>query len=629
MSAARGQGDARAGRLGGRFIVFSSILSAAAVAVVAHYGFVMLSGQPPAARAESSATERGPILDRNGRILAMQTSLGNVTVWRPEVSDPAAFSRALAPLVGMEASAVEERVRSSPSDFIYLKKKVDKSTVTAVREAKAGNPAVLRGVGIEGVAGRVYPEKRLASHLVGFVGDDNAPLAGIEYAYDSFLDPGDGRPYGDQVILTIDANVQHIVEGIARKAREQNKAESVVMIALDPRSGDILGYASLPDFDPNDIRSSAEGERLDRPAVLAYEPGSVFKVFSLAAVMELGGMTDSSVFPCDGRYEKTLSSGERIVIKCLGAHGPVTAEDIIRVSCNSGAAYAADRVDSAAFEAKLRELGFGTRTGTGQPGETPGFMRSSDRWSARSKPTIAIGQEVAVSALQMVQAATAVANDGILVKPRVVSRVVTPDGASRREAGPAAGTRVLSAQTARLMRSYMAAAASSAGTGRRAGVEDLEIAVKTGTAQLIDPSTGAYSSTDFVASCLALVPADDPRLVVYTVISKPKGDSYLGGRIAAPPVREAAEALVDYLGIPRGRNQLAVHGGSVVVSSPEGVVLGESMPDLRGMPKRRLLSLLGREDLIVEIVGDGWVRRQEPEPGSPLEPGTRVRLELE
>lgn len=612
-----------------RFAVFSVFFGLAAAATLFFYGKAMLGPRSASSSIPKSLTERGPILDRNGRILAMQTKLGNVTIWRPELNDPAGTIARLSRILGIDESDLASRVNNSESDFIYVKKRVDQTALAAIEAARSAGE--LRGAGIEPTVGRVYPEKRLASKLVGFVGDDNIGLAGTEYAFQNALAPSSDNAsgYGDQVFLTIDANAQHILEKIARKSLQENSAESVMFIALDPRTGEILAYASLPDYDPNDIRAFGERELTDRIAVNAYEPGSVFKVFSLAGIMELGGITGQTTFDCDGSYERVTAGGEKILIKCLGAHGKVDAEAIVKYSCNAGTAYASDRVSSEAFARMIESFGFGSRTGSGFPGETPGFVRTVDRWSQRSKATIAIGQEIAVSALQMVQAATAIANDGVMVKPRFVSRVVGPDGSVKRMFEPEPIRRVVSAETARAMRSYMMAAASEAGTGRRASVEDMRLAVKTGTAQLIDPATNAYSRTDFIASCIALLPADSPRLVLYHVIVKPKGASFLGGRIAAPPIREAAEELADYLGIPRGKNQIVDHPGTVSIRADAEAAIGDRMPDLRGVSKRRLLPLLSRQDLSVEIVGEGWVRRQVPAPGAPILPGAAIRLELE
>jgi cell division protein FtsI (penicillin-binding protein 3) len=240
-----------------------------------------------------------------------------------------------------------------------------------------------------------------------------------------------------------------------------------------------------------------------------------------------------------------------------------------------------------------------------------------------------MGQEIAVSALQMVQAATAIANDGLLVPPRIVSKITSADSKTETLFETARPRRVLSPETARAMRSYMVDVTSSIGTGWRANVDDLSLAVKTGTAQVIDPETRSYSETDFIASCIALLPADEPRLVIYIAIVKPKGWSYLGGQIAAPPIREAAESLVNYLGIPRGRNPQVSHSGSVRLSSEALPDIEGYLPDFSGYSKRRLLPLLLLDEITFDIQGEGWVVRQNPPPGALVTRGMKVELFLE
>ncbi|GHV87816.1 penicillin-binding protein [Spirochaetia bacterium] len=602
-----------------RFIIFVVIFGAAAAAVLFRYGYLMVNpAEPEWVRARR--TERGAILDRNDRPLALQTRLGNVTVWKPNVADPEALGRELAPILEMGAAEIRERIESSPSDFLYLKKQIDQSMIGQIEDArKAG---VLPGVGIESIVGRIYPDKRRAGQIIGFVGDENNGLAGIEYAFESDL------AGGSQVVLTIDAKVQYILENIARRVYTENRAEAVMLTAMNPRTGEILGAASLPDFDPNDIRSSDAQSRMDRPAILAYEPGSVFKVFSIAALLDSGAIGEQTVFNCNGHYERVTGRGERVLINCLGAHGPVTARDIIIKSCNAGSAYAADRLEAIAFYNRLRDFGFGSRTGAGNPGEHAGSLSLPDRWSDRSKPTIAMGQEISVTTLQMLQAASAIANDGVLVSPRIVSRIVSGNGKTARNYETPPPRRVLKAETARAMRSYMVDVTSDIGTAWRARVEDLSLAVKTGTAEMTDPSTGAYSKTDYIASCIALLPADSPSLVLYVAIVKPKGE-YLGGRIAAPPIREAAEALVDYLGIPRGLNPQVLHSGEVSLPNADIPQIGTVMPNFAGYSKRQLWPLLLWDDLNITINGDGHVVRQYPAPGTALEENTVIVLELE
>ncbi|MDR2746127.1 MAG: transpeptidase family protein [Treponema sp.] len=610
-----------------RFTVFIVILSLVAAALLFRYGYLMLEGggdgrnSPPVRPAE-----RGPVLDRNGRVLALYTRLANVTAWRSSIPDTAELGEDLAPLLELDAGYIRDRIDYSPTDFVYIKKQIDESTIKLVEAAQAEGK--LRGVGLEYIPGRIYPERNLASQIIGFVGDENRGLEGIEYAFEKDLaPPGDGER-GSQVVLTIDANVQYILERLAGETMGETGAEAVLFTAMDPRTGEILGSASLPNYDLNDIRFTTENQRMNRPAVWAYEPGSVFKIFSLAALLDSGVMNEDTTFLCNGYYEHVTPRGERIVINCLGAHGRVKARDIIVVSCNAGAAYASDLSEGEPFYQGLRAFGFGSRTLGGLPGETAGFLRSPERWSGRSKPTIALGQEISVSALQVLQAASAIANDGIMVPPKMVSRIVSPDGTTNRlwDSGPS--RQVIKPETAQLIRSAMVDVTSNIGTGWRANVEDLSLAVKTGTAQIIDPETLAYSDSDFIASCIALLPAESPSLILYLVIVKPRGE-ILGGRIAAPAIRQAAESLVDYLGIPRGRNPQISHPSRVTLPNEQIPEVKDTVPDFSGLSKRGLAPLFLREDLRVEFEGEGWVRRQDPAPGTPITPETIIYLEFE
>jgi cell division protein FtsI (penicillin-binding protein 3) len=616
-----------------RFLCVTAILITLVVAITAKYAALMLRPEQNSRPRSVLTADRGQILDRNGRTLAIQHRIGNVTAWRPQIRDPQTLAATLAPVLSMTETAIIDRINLSPTDFIYLKKQADEDTIRKIDElAGAG---LINGVNVEPVMGRIYPEGSLAGQIIGFTGDENSGLAGIEYAFDGELrakpavsPDAPGGVAGNHVVLTIDAAVQYLLEDIAARTLAENQAESVMLMGMDPRSGEILGSAITPGFDPNLFKQSGEQERMIRPAVWAYEPGSVFKVFSLAAMMDAGAISPQSTFFCDGKYEHTTNLGERIVINCLAAHGTVDTRRIIIESCNAGAAYASDRMVKTEFYEGIRRLGFGERTGSGLPGETAGFLRPPDRWSERTKPTISMGQEIAVSVLQMLQAATAIANDGVMVTPHIVLQIEDADGKNPRKPPLGEPRRVLKPETARNLRSYMTDTAS-VGTGYRANIRDIPLAVKTGTAQLIDSGTGRYSDTDFIASCIALLPADEPLLVLYIVIIKPKGSSYLGGRIAAPPIREAAEALVDYIGIPRGRNRTALHSGSVRLPAISVPFIADVMPDLTGYSKRQIFPLLLRDDLRISMSGDGYVVRQSPPPGSPVGPETAIHLELD
>ena len=618
-----------------RFVIFAVCFSLVTLAVVGRYGYLMLFPRqiPVPARVERPGG-RGPIFDRNGRILALESRMGNITLWRPSMESAEVLSRELAPLLEQAPDEILSRIVNSQSDFIYLRRQVNESTVRHVEAAIIDGR--LRGVSIQPVLGRIYPERELAAQLIGFVGNDNSGLAGVEFAFDRELAAIPGtrqalgywdRRTGSQIFLTLDINVQHILENIARQVLDQTRAEAVMFMAMDPRTGDILGSVSLPGFDPNNFRNSDEMSRMDRPAIWAFEPGSTFKIFSKAALLDAGAIAEDTFFYCRGYYERITARGERIVINCMSAHGWVSAREITVVSCNAGAAYAADQMSMRDFHGRMRAFGFGARTGAGNPGETAGFLRPPEQWSERSRPTISMGQEIAVSALQMLKASTAIANDGILVYPRIISRIVSADG-TVRPFEPGSPRRILSPETSRAMRRYMMETTSRLGTGWRAYVEDLSLGVKTGTAQMIDPRTGAYSLTDFISSCIAILPADNPSLVLYLAIIRPQGEM-LAGRIAAPPIREAADALINYLGIPRGRNPQVVHTGAIAIPALPYPAVNEIVPNFSGVAKRQLVPLLLRDDLHMQVHGEGWVARQSPAPGTPLTSDTVIVLELE
>ena len=602
-----------------RYITVFSLLAVFVIYLLIHYSLLMLRGAPaPAARQRTELAERGSILDRNGRILAIQIRFADVSVWKPSITDINVLSNEISAILDMTPAEIRERINSSVSNFVFLKRQID--DVDARRLSSLLEEKKIDGVRVQPMVGRVYPERKMASQIIGFVGDTNE---GIEFAFNDILN-GSEASAGSHVVLTIDTYVQHILEEIALRTMNDTGAEAVMFAAMDPRTGDILGSASLPDFDPNNFRSSDSVSRMNRPAIWAFEPGSTFKVFSIAALLDSGAISGNSVFVCNGVYNPARGAP----INCMGIHGRVTAREIIINSCNAGAAYASDNITNSAFYKLLSDFGFGSRTGAGGRGETAGYFVSSANWSDRSKPTIAFGQEIAVSALQILQATSVIANDGILVPPRIVLRTVSADGKTSNELHNGERRRVISEQTARAMRSYMVDTASSGAMGWRAAVRDMSLGVKTGTAQLIDPVTRGYSETDFISSCVALFPADNPTLILYLAIVKPKGEIF-GTRIAAPAIREAAESLIDYLGIPRGRNPQVDHPPSVNIPAARLPALETHVPDFTGLSKRTLMPLLLRGDIMVEIRGDGWVCRQNPPAGTPVTDGMTIILELE
>jgi len=606
-----------------RFFAVIFVLIAAAVVILGRYALHIITGDSGQFGQSRTSSERGKILDRNGKILASQVNLYNVYVSPPKSEEITEMAKELALLLDMDVEYVINRLLNTSGNFL-LKRNVPAPVMETIRgEQRNGR---LRRVSTVPVSSRIYPEKSLAAQVIGFTGSDNTGREGVEYAFNAELSAG------DNVTLTIDINVQYILEKVANATLQETQAEAVMFLAMDPRNGEILGSAVLPGFDPNDYRAFGNDRYLNRTAYEQYEPGSVFKIFSIASLLDSGVIADQSEFTCTGVYERIFPSGERVRILCADgrAHGRVRPREIIIHSCNVGAALASDRQENRAFYDSMQNFGFGKKTGTWVNMETAGLLKSTNLWSGRTRQSIAFGQEVAVSALQMMQAASIIANNGMLVPPKLISQIISTDGrtAVAWENRDNARAQVIRPETARRVLSYMADTATNIGTGWRASIEDLSLAVKTGTSQYRDPVAGGYSRTDFIASCIALLPAESPSLVLYVVIIKPRGETY-GGRIAAPAIREAAEQLIDYLGIPRGRNPIVEHPG--IIGLPEELLpsVDSYVPRFYGLSKKTLLPLLLRNDIRVEIIGEGWVRQQFPLPGTPLTADTVIELILE
>ncbi len=617
-----------------RFKILIIIIGLFLTALIVRYASIMVfsrqdggSGPGP-----DSRVERGPILDRKGRILAIQTRLYNVSAWTPNVEDPADCARILSEILDMNAADLEAKLKGPPQ-FKYIKRKITPTESEVIKKLLAEGQ--LPGIQLEEDFGRNYPEKELASHVIGYTGTDNKGLDGIEYTLDDFLSPDSGdndggdQIYGNQVFLTIDINIQYRINEIAERTLAENKAESVMILVMDAESGEILSYSSLPAFDPNRFNEFDQRARYNRPVSFIYEPGSVFKIFSIASLFDLGGIDTNDYFDTNGRYHREFENGETFTITDLANYGRINAREIIKYSSNVGAAYASERVGKDLFYEKLTEFGFGETTGIALNGEEAGLLSPPGSWSARSKPTIAMGQEIGVTAVQVLTGATVFANDGVLLRPQIVKKIVSPSGKTVFTFKREPVRRVTAPETARTMLSFMNTAVSENGTARLARADGFSISAKTGTAQVWSPETGDYSEDRFIPSCLGIFPTEDPKLIVYVVIENPRGDSYYGGRIAAPVVKECAEFLVPYMGIPREGDREIALPRQIAVNVAELPEFDRVIPDFTGLPKKTLLPLFERDDIRVRMSGEGWVVGQSPPPGTEIETGMELILEFE
>lgn len=575
--------------------------------------------------------ERGSIVDRSGYPLAVQTTFYRIGLNTKDIKNKENFCSVMAPVLDISEEELLKKV-DKRREYVILKKKANTAEYDDIHSVTVENGFTY--VNFEKIPGRIYPNYALASQLIGYMGDEGNGLAGIEFSQQNILSPipdssDSGVVQGNNIFLTIDKNLQYKLEQIAYEAMEETQAESMMIIAADSRNGEILSYISLPAADLNEYGTASASSKINRPAINAYEPGSVFKIFTVGIVLDEHGISPNDSYLCDGAYEKKLSSGETVKIKCLDQHGWITPREALKYSCNDVLGQISDKIPEDEFIYRIKLLGFGEKTGIELSGETPGFVKDPDNksWSARSKPTIAIGQEISVSALQMVQAATAVANEGVPLKLSVISKITDKEGKIVYEHQKEPKNRALSKNSANYILSCMETTATT-GTGSKANLGDVAIGVKTGTAQMADKEHGGYSETDFISNCIAIFPVDNPQVILYIVIEKAKGETY-AGRIVAPVIGKAADVIIDHMGMSRGGASSIEHNGIIQIQKPKTIKIGSKLPDFTGTSKKELLSLMAQNDIKININGSGWVTSQNPAPGTPVTQGMVIDLYLE
>jgi len=532
-------------------------------------------------RAVTLRPDRGVIYDRHMRVLAMSVPVDSIYAVPARIGDPHSTALELARVLNLSVPALEKHLREARS-FVWVKRKVSEAESRAVKRLG------LVGVGWLCESKRYYPDRSLLSRVLGFVGTDNAGLEGLEYLYDSVL-AGEaeevvlekdalGRAVlpvrdawqqhkGEDVVLTIEAAMQYLVERSLGAHVERTGASGGEVIVMDPRNGDILAMAEVPTFNPNSFARYARGRWRNSSVQAVYEPGSTVKVMVAAGLMEKKLATPTDLYFCGQGAIRIGTS----VIHDEHPYAWLTLSEVIQKSSNVGVIKMCQQLGGPAYEHYLRRFGFGSRTGIDLPGEAPGIVRPVAEWSSLSLGAMAIGQELAVTSLQVLRAYAAIANDGLLVRPRVVQAIYS-EGRCVKRFAPQVQGRALSAGTARALREILRGCVES-GTGQKAALEGYAVAGKTGTAQVIDPATGAYSQDRHVASFVGFLPAEDPQVAILVKIDDPQG-SYFGGDVAAPLFSEVAGHVARLLRIPPqyddGRLVVAEAGsdGSVAAHLP-------------------------------------------------------------
>jgi cell division protein FtsI/penicillin-binding protein 2 len=500
---------------------------------------------------------RGRLLDRAGRPLAVTVEAPSVYAVPSRIADPQAFARAVAPVLGLPVGDVVARL-DRRKHFVWLARKVSQPVAERLQALRLGPQ-----LGLRTEYRRVYPNGSLAAHVVGFAGIDTQGLAGAELAFDQMLRGVEGRATverdamgrplietqrivhpprdGADVVLTIDQVVQHIAERELELAVAQTRARAGIVLVMDPGTGELLAVAATPGFDPNRF-DAVPPARWSNPAIAAVmEPGSTFKVILAAAALEHGAVRLQDVFTSDGTYRV---AGHVI----REAHGHVyrrqTLTDIIANSSNVGAAMVATRLGRERFYATIRRFGFGTATGVDLPGEAVGLVPPPDRWLGPGLQTIAFGQGISVTPLQLLAAGAALANDGAWVRPHVLRQVRDAAGRTVHAPAPDPARSVTSPQVARQVLAMMEEVVER-GTGTLARLDGYRVAGKTGTAQKPAPG-GGYRADAYVASFLGVVRTDRPVLAVLVMLDEPRGQ-YYGGVVAAPVFRAVAAQTLWHL----------------------------------------------------------------------------------
>jgi cell division protein FtsI (penicillin-binding protein 3) len=601
-------------------------------------------GERQSRTALTLAPERGAIFDRGGHELALSVGAPSVYVMVGELADPARDVPALARALGTPASALAKRLRGRNA-FVWVARWVPSERAERVRALG------LRGVGIALEPRRIYPYKALAGSLVGFANIDGQGARGVEQQEDAWLRgiprrlpverDGSGQllvtrgeehwlTAGGDVALTLDVAMQADAALALEEAVRATGARGGAVVTLDPRTGDLLALAEWPSFDPNRFRDLPYAETRSRAFLDAQEPGSTLKAFLVAAALEEGALDPAERIDCeDGELELPGKT-----IRDLHPHGALRAEEILRFSSNIGAVKIAQRLGPEAHASMLRRFGFGARSGSGFPDESAGLLRTPGPARPVDQAALAFGQGLSVTPVQLAAATAALANGGTLMRTRLVAARRSPGGAWRTEA-PEALRRVVSERTAATLLRMLESATGSEGTGRLAGLRDVRVAGKTGTAQKLDLELGRYSDRRYVAWFIGAVPAEAPRLAIAVALDEPRRGTHTGGAVAAPLFARVAAAQLARLGIltepepapapplpetrvaaaapaPRAAPPAAPRAVPEVARLADRVLL----PDLLGLTVAEVQAVSREARLAVQISGRGRAVAQSPPPGT-------------
>jgi len=597
-------------------------------------------------RAIPLVPRRGILYDRKKEEMAISVDMDSVFAQLEKVADIEEAAQKIAPLLNQSAGALLKKMNEG-KPFVWLQRGITPGQREAIEKLN------LEGVEFLKETRRFYPQGEIGAHVIGFAGLDSQGLEGVELKYDDFikgepgyiliskdalgrsLTPEDPRARrseeGCEIVLTIDKNIQYIAERELKKAVQASSAKGGMAVVMSPKTGEILAMAVQPSFDPNHYSSFPVHFRKNRSITDIFEPGSTFKVFLLAAVLEEHAATPTDVFFCEnGAY----SVGGK-VIHDVHKYGWLSLREIIKFSSNIGASKVGRKLGRGKFHSYIKEFGFSSKTGIDLPGEVPGFVPPPQHWSEVGTANICFGQGISLTALQLSNALSVIANGGWLMKPYIVRAIHDRQGNVLKENHPRPLRRVISQETARTVAAILRAVCQEGGTGKDAALSGYETAGKTGTAQKVAPHSRGYSDKR-IGSFIGFAPVDDPQVVISVIIDEPQGFSY-GAVVAAPAFKGIGEQVLPYMGVyPKGVTYLAKATPrrlpeqqetkqSPAAQTEESEVSAEPgvMPDFSGKSIRQVMRMSQRLGLDLKLVGSGRAVAQSPAPGYALQGETK------
>lgn len=637
--------------------------------------------------------KRGTVYDRNGTPLAISVDVPSVSV------DAVAMLRGIdEQYVPMRIRQYAERIAGALSlpveevvsklerrrRFAYLKRQVTREEIQAIRALRDPEQRYpVRGLIIEGEGRRFYPQRDLAGPVLGFVSPDGEGREGLELSLDAQLRgrreeirglrdragrlifaegiQDEAALAGHNVYLTIDQGIQFIAERELRAAVQTHEAVGGSIVIVDPSTGELLAVANAPGFNPNDYNVSSPEARRNRAVMDRFEPGSVMKVFTMAAALAAKTVKPDSTIYCEEGHMPI----DNVVIHDTHVSKWLTPTQIIQLSSNIGISKISLGLGQQRLYQGLRRFGFGERPGLPVPYEAAGTLRPRGRpWVPVETAAAGFGQGVSVSNVQLAMALAAIANKGRLLEPMLVRKITDTTGVVLTEGSPRVRRRVVSGRVARLLAEMMTSVTEGEGTGTEAAVPGYRVAGKTATAQKIDPATGRYKDGSYVASFIGFVPAKRPRLAISVVIDEPMAGAHTGGEVAAPVFRRVAEMSLGYLGVrPRGTRSVKLAEVSeyansddpartayAVIREASGDTAGDAEPDaatqprghgspdgkpsvrvpeLGDMPLREAIQAVLALGLTPHVIGTGRLARIEPPAGTMVSVGAALTLVFE